>query len=323
MGHVSAGAAVRLGLRRVKCVLWYIFPMLFKGVAFAVLVAALQLSVPVSGQAGGKSGGNRPSQPQAPAASDGEKSPESDKIDCNGFPCDNQQPRFVVNVPNPPPSPWLLRDQISWGAELVLVVFGYVGIMLALSTLKKIERQTRIAEALVQAAADSAQAALLHAQALIDSERPWLVITVEPSLNIKNAFTILATNRGRTPARIIANLERITIAPDEAHLPETPAYEDVAPGAPLVPIILLTGESTSLKSFSRDDAVALPKTEEELRRLDTWENKIFIHGKVTYRDLIAPPDQQIHTTDWCCWYIHGRQKSGLVIAGPPKYNQHT
>ena len=303
--------------------MWYIFPMLLKGVAFAVLVAALQLSAPVSGQASGKSGGNRPSQPQLPAASDAHKSAESGNRDCNGFPCDDQQPRFVVNVPNPPPSPWLLRDQISWGAELVLVVFGYVGITLALSTLKKIERQTRIAEALVQAAADSAKAALLHAQAVVDSERPWLVITVEPSLNIKNGFTILATNRGRTPARIIANLERTTIAPDEAHLPETPSYEDVAPGAPLVPIILLTGESTALKSFSRDDAVGLPKIPEELRRLDTWEDKIFIHGRVTYRDLIAPPEQQIHSTDWCCWYIHGRQKSGLVIAGPPQYNQHT
>jgi len=304
-------------------VVWYIFPMLFKGVAFAVLVAALQLSAPASGQAGGKSGGNLPSQ--TPSAGDAQKSPEgtSGKTDCNGFPCDDQKPPTVISVQPSPPAPWRWQDQVTWGANLVLVILGYVGIMLALSTLRKIERQTRIAEALVQAAADSSQAALLHAQAVVDSERPWLVITVEPSLNIKNAFTILATNRGRTPARIIANLERTTIEPDEAHLPETPEYEDVAQGAPLVPIILLTGESTPLKSFSRDDAVALPKTPEELRRLDTWEDKIFIHGKVTYRDLIAPPDQQIHTTDWCCWYIHGRQKSGLVIAGPPQYNQHT
>ena len=303
----------------------YIFPMLFKGVAFAVLVAAMQLSAPVSGQTSGKSSTNRPSKPQLPAASDAQKSPESTpgKADCNGFPCDDQQPRFVVNVPNPPPSPWLWRDQVTWGANLVLVILGYVGVMLALSTLKKVERQTRVAEAMVEAAANSAQAALLHAQAVVDSERPWLVITVEPSINNKNAFTVLATNRGRTPARIISTLEGVKIAPDEAQLPETPEYDEVVSSAPLVPIILLTGESTTLKSFSRDDASALPKTQEEVRRLETWDDKIFIHGKVTYRDLIAPPDRQIHTTDWCCWYIHGRQKSGLVIAGPPKYNLHT
>jgi hypothetical protein len=229
----------------------------------------------------------------------------------------------VVNVPNPPPAPWLWRDQVTWGANLILVILGYVGVMLALSTLKKVERQTRIAEAMVETAANSAQAALLHAQAVVDSERPWLVVTVEPSINIKNAFTVLATNRGRTPARIISTLEGIRIAPDEAQLPETPEYNEVSSSAPLVPIILLMGESTTLRSFSRDDASALPKTQEEVRRLETWEDKIFIHGRVTYRDLIAPPDQQIHTTDWCCWYIHGRQKSGLVIAGPPSYNLHT
>jgi hypothetical protein len=39
--------------------------------------------------------------------------------------------------------------------------------------------------------------------------------------------------------------------------------------------------------------------------------------------LIAPADSQEHETNWCCWYIHGRQTSGLVIAGPPEYNSHT
>jgi hypothetical protein len=39
--------------------------------------------------------------------------------------------------------------------------------------------------------------------------------------------------------------------------------------------------------------------------------------------LIAPADSQAHETNWCYWYIHGRHKSGLVIAGPPEYNLHT
>ncbi len=30
-----------------------------------------------------------------------------------------------------------------------------------------------------------------------------------------------------------------------------------------------------------------------------------------------PPLKHTHQTDWCCWYIHGRQTSKLVIAGPP------
>jgi hypothetical protein len=60
-----------------------------------------------------------------------------------------------------------------------------------------------------------------------------------------------------------------------------------------------------------------------IKRIENWEEKVFVYGKVLYRDLIEPADKQVHETSWCCWYIHGRQKSGLVIAGPPEYNVHT
>ena len=318
----------------------YIDAMIFKGLAIAaVLLATAQ--TPLSAQTTATHHPSSALQTQSPYPSPSQTQP---KPDCNGAPCEEQQPHVIVTLPSPAPTRWLMHDKILWGVDLVLAILGYAGIMLALSTLKKIERHTQAFEASMEAAKntaaptapaaetssamaaaalETAQAALLHAQAIVHAERPWVLVTAEPTRGVESSFEITATNRGRSPARVTAALDQVLFAADEAHLPETPAYEDVAPGAPLVPIILLTGESTSLKSFSRDDAVALPKTEEELRRLDTWENKIFIHGKVTYRDLIAPPDQQIHTTDWCCWYIHGRQKSGLVIAGPPQYNQHT
>jgi len=216
-----------------------------------------------------------------------------------------------------------LHDRIAWAANLVLVILGYAGILLAISTLKKIERQTKVGEAAAEAAAESAQAALLHAQAMIHAERPWLLVTVEPSRSIENGFTVMATNRGRSPARIIAMAEQVRIAIDEAHLPDTPEYKSGEPGAPRVPVILLPGESTGIKSFCRDDLKGLCNSEETFKRIKDWEEKVYLYGKLVYRDLIAPPDEQIHETAWCCWYIHGLQKSGLVIAGPPSYNLHT
>jgi len=65
------------------------------------------------------------------------------------------------------------------------------------------------------------------------------------------------------------------------------------------------------------------ESEEAFRRVENWEEKIFLYGRVLYQDLIAPADNQTHVTAWCCWYIHGRQKSALVISGPPEYNLHT
>jgi len=244
----------------------------------------------------------------------------------------NSQQQPHITVANPPLNvlPWTLHERILWAAELVLAIVGYVGIMLAVSLLKKIDRQTGYAEAAAetaantaQAAASIAQAALLNVQAVMNSERPWILVTVEPSRSSENSFTVVATNRGRTPAQILATAERTRIAIDENHLPRTPEYRNEKPGASRVPIILVPGESVAIKPFSRDDVKGLCDSEERFKRIEIWEEKVFLYGRIIYRDLIASVDDQEHETNWCCWYIHGRQNSGLVIAGSSEYNSHT
>ncbi|MGA2886466.1 MAG: hypothetical protein ABSE51_00325 [Terracidiphilus sp.] len=226
---------------------------------------------------------------------------------------------------NPPPyvPPWTLHEQIAWAANLVLAILGYVGIMLAVSTLRKIDRQTGYAEAAAEAAAASAHAALMNAQAIINAERSWILITAEPSRSAENSFVITATNRGRTPAKIIESAERVKIAIDDRHLANTPEYKFEKPASPKAPIILLPGESTPIQPFCREDVRGLCDTEERYKRIETWEEKVYLYGRVIYRDLIAPADGEAHQTNWCCWYIHGRQNSGMVVAGPPEYNSHT
>ena len=242
------------------------------------------------------------------------------KADCNGVPCDQKQ--VIVTLPPQPAQPWLLRERISWGAYLLLALVGYVGIMLALSTLKKIERNTALAETTAQAALEASQAALATANAILLSERPWILVSVEPTISNPNSFTIIATNKGRTPATIIAMYEQVGIKSDETHLPATPAYEQQG-SQPMIPVTLIPGESTPVKAFSRDDVPAISGSGEQFKRIENWDEKIFLHGKIVYRDLVSPMGSNEHQTNWCCWYIHGRQKSGMVIAGPPAYNSHT
>jgi hypothetical protein len=216
-----------------------------------------------------------------------------------------------------------LPDRIAWAANLVLALVAYIGIILAVSTLRKIERHTVATEIAAEAAADSAHAALLNAQAMIDSERPWLLITVKPSRSVENSFTVTATNRGRSPANVTSISEQIKIAIDEAHLAVPPEYPIEETGAPFVPIILLPGESAAIKTFGRDDLRGICPTEESFKRIVNWEERVFLYGRILYTDLIATAGQQTHETAWCCWYIHGNQKSGLVIAGPREYNLHS
>lgn len=255
------------------------------------------------------------------------------QTNCEGGACDAQLPHITIATPAPAPAPWPLQDRIAWAASLLLTIIAYVGIMLALSALRKIERQTRYGETAAQAAADSAKAALLLAQtqaqaqaqqaaAQAQAERPWILITAEPAPGVPNSFTVVATNRGRGPARIVALAEEITSASDESQLPASPIFTS-EPRAPVVPMILLPGESTGIKSFRRDDVKSVCDTEERLRRVEDWEEKIYLYGTVAYQDLRSPDEKPVYETSWCCWYIHGRQKSGMIVAGPPQYNRHT
>jgi hypothetical protein len=211
---------------------------------------------------------------------------------------------------------------VLWGVQIVLVLLGYIAVLLALRTLKYIQRQTDFGVAAAQAALQCANASLESSQAIVDSGRPWIVISVEPFLTMENGFKVMATNRGRTPARIIAKADCATIAGDETKLSATPDFSVGKSSTPFEPIILLPGESAGIRPFRRTDVRPLCASEDQFRRIERWEDKVFVYGSVTYRDLISPLDQPNYETVWCCWYVYG-DKDALVISGPPEYNKHS
>jgi hypothetical protein len=256
------------------------------------------------------------------AAEPGEANPSS--TDCEGGPCPAQTPtpHITIATPAPAPAAWSLQDRIKWATVVLLVLVAYIGIWFAVSTLQKIERQTHYAESAAQAAADTAKAALDFAQAHARTERPWILVSAEPAPGAPDAFTIVASNRGRGPARMISLTEGLAFAKDEVSLPPKPELKEPEPKPQLASMILLPGESVSIKAFRRDDVTHVCKTPEQLHRVENWEEKIYLFGKVTYVDLQTPDEKLAFETAWCCWYIHGRQRSGLVMAGKPPYNQH-
>jgi len=246
---------------------------------------------------------------------------------CPGGSCDLQPPQHItIATPAPAPAPWSLQDRVKWLTVVLLVLIGYVGVWLGISTLRKIERQSRSAETTANAAAETAKAALQfaenQAQAQIRAERPWILVAPEPAYGVPNAFTIVAANRGRSPARIVSMVDEITLAPDDSQLPPVPAFK-VDPDDQREPINLLPGESAAIKSFRREDVNLVCPSPEDLHRVENWEVRIFLYGKIVYHELVSAGKEQAYETSWCFWYIHGRQKSGLVVAGPRAYNQHT
>ncbi len=237
-------------------------------------------------------------------------------------PIDYPQPRITtVNPPPAAPAAWPLQDRIKWLTEVLLVLIAYVGAWLAFSTLRKIEQQTRYSEEAAQAAADAARAALLFAENQAKAERPWLLITASPVPGGTNSFSVMATNRGRSPARVSSLAECIAIVRDESELPRSPIYK-TPPRAPAAPTVLLPGESVSIKTFGREEVKSVCENPDEAQRIEDWQEKIYIYGSIVYGDLTSTNDPKFET-GWCCWYIHGRQKSGMIMAGPAEYNRHT
>jgi len=246
----------------------------------------------------------------------------SQNANCVGPECDQPTPHISIATPAPAPAPWTWQQSVAWGANLVLVVLGYIAIMMGLSLLRKIERQTEYAETAAQAAADAANAALVQAQVMARAERPWVLMSVRPAQNVEGGFAILATNRGRSPALILSTVDEIVSAVDESQLAPEPEFRN-EPVAPSDPMILLPGEATEILSFSRADVQRVCETEERMKRVEKWEEKIFLYGKVVYCDLSAPDHAPAHESSWFAWYIHGRQKSGMVMGGRPAYNRHS
>jgi hypothetical protein len=60
-----------------------------------------------------------------------------------------------------------------------------------------------------------------------------------------------------------------------------------------------------------------------LKKVERWQETLFLFGRIQYMELSAATETQMHETFWCCRYIHGEKSSALVMAGPPAYNKHS
>jgi hypothetical protein len=302
--------------------------MILKNLAKAAVLTAVALgSVALAGQAGntpahpGTSSQTSPPAPTTPASAPAGPSNSENSTSSSTSPA--PAPHITIATEAPAPAPWPLQDRIAWAANLILALIADAGIIFFVFLLRSINRQARYAEAAAQAAAESAQASLHLAQAQERAERPWILVTAEPSVGTPDAFSVIAANRGRGPARIVSLTEGIAFAKDETALPPDPAYKQSESLTPISAMVLLPGESATIKSFRREEVPAVCKNQDQLSRVEYWDERIYLYGKVTYANLQAPDDKQSYDTAWCCWYIHGRQKSGMVMAGKPPYNQHS
>jgi hypothetical protein len=162
----------------------------------------------------------------------------------------------------------------------------------------------------------NASAALLNAEAIINSERPWIFVEVgQPSQKARNAHVqFTAWNRGRTPAEIIVYTceSQPFITADD--LTPDPVYPKVEL---MYKKYVAPDQSFPLLEPSYDCSTAL--TDSMWDQMNSRRQRLYFVGHVVYRDLITHKE---HETRFCYW-LSSADWVGFIMSGPRTYNQHT
>ena len=172
-------------------------------------------------------------------------------------------------------------------------------------------------------AKEAAQAALLNAQALINSERPWILVKVDASKGVLgfDGFDITAINRGRTPASIVSYSSNCLIVDEGETMQVEPEYGKMK----TVSEILLPGEPTHLDSVGSGTVAMYCVSEEKWRRVVGMEAWAYFVGRIVYRDLLGPADTPPHETQWAFCYVQGSGEDFHLtpFTPPPGWTKHT
>ena len=148
----------------------------------------------------------------------------------------------------------------------------------------------------------AAKGAFLNAQAVINAERPWLLVTLEEVSGPGTGFIIRAKNKGRTPAMIVSARIGCAVAENVEKLPGKPPYGD---GSLVQDHIVIPEDEPSVGWF---DLSTLNKmTGNEAAGI---EGQTFVFGIVLYRDLLDLSQTKPHETRWIYAYYHPRGDFG-------------
>jgi len=269
----------------------------------------------------------------------------ADKNEGKGRPAANEtrsEEVTIISAPKP-------EHFIDWGMLICTAILALAGIAgtgvaiyaacVAVKTLRAIETEARsavtalehsasLADAaqktattalqIAEATGKSAAAALINAQAVINSERPWIVITVIPHPSIEGTFIFKATNKGRTPAQFVSGTHDHTFAFKADDLSTTPDYASVfnRPNEDLV----MQGESFDV-SVVRPESIAKSRGMED--QIFNGNQTLFFYGRIVYDDVFGKRDLGYvsHETCWC--YACFENGKRFITTGPDEYNKHT
>jgi hypothetical protein len=224
-----------------------------------------------------------------------------------------------------------LTDCLMVFFTAVLAIAGAVGTYYAVKTLRVLRHEAKIAAAALKqtarfarAASKTADAAAMNAQAVINAERPWILIEHEwRKIEDLEGLVFYAVNKGATPAEIVeAHFEReiMPYIPDKLPLP--PLYKSTV-------LIPRRGDNLIVKNETWDlnEVPIHPESWiNNMMKRDTIANAtdfVYFYGVIVYRDMLYKSTDKsgLHYTRFC--FVYDVFLKALFPSGPQEYREKT
>lgn len=174
------------------------------------------------------------------------------------------------------------------------------------SQIREMQTQTAVAKT-------SAENALLNTKALINAERPWIVINVESPT--PNQFNFIIENVGRTPAHV-KSIWASWIPTRRGERLEIPSDDETEE-----PIM---GFSSYLLPPTASQIAFRFNIEEMNQRGGFFPtHELRFYGRILYSDILQSEGSPLHETKWLYWQIP--VEGALPFADPahPEHNGYT
>ncbi len=202
----------------------------------------------------------------------------------------------------------LVKDGIDWAtfSNYLLVFVGLVTcIVIFIQTI-----QTKKA----------AKAALLNAQAVINAERAWIVVSVESPA--PNQFNFIATNVGRTPANV-KSIWSTSIIAKRGEVLQVPLDEKTAESLMNTPSCLIP--PTASQIVFRCNTEDMEKQGAFGRNMTFAQgfSNLWFYGRIVYSDILQPDASPLHETKWLYWHIPVEGAIPFPDPHRPEHNSYT
>jgi hypothetical protein len=176
-------------------------------------------------------------------------------------------------------------------------------------------RDTQFAQQL-NVSQDAPTAASLNAQAIINSERPLILVSFKANgwFDVPHQTHIYFTgkNCGRTPARVTRMcVVSYPLTPD-AEFPEEPTYHETELAYPKY---IAPGDTFPIEDFD----LRVERTDTMWEEMNKRRERLLFIGHVVYFDLFTEKE---HVSRFC-YFLSPNPGVGLIMTGPRHYNQHT